>query len=107
MKPPFSVLALALAIVVGLSVLSSLGCASRSRPTEWRSPARLAPRAVCQQDSDCQAGLTCVVDIGATQGSCDAPPTSSNPAREDGSGGAPPSGPVPSSVQPAPGDIRL
>ena len=91
------------ASVLTLSLTLSLaGCAHPQKRNDWRTP---SPPMACTTDADCRGG-TCAIELGASQGTCSAPPGGA--PGMPGDGGAPSNGPNPGpNVQPSSNDIQI
>lgn len=107
---------LAIFALVGAGVLAVAACRPPRDRSDWRAPVTARP---CKSDSDCPSGITCAIELGASQGTCDDPDGGARPYPYDygpnapdphGDGGRPgpprPQGP-PINVQPQPGDINI
>src|SRR5688500_15458727 len=100
MKPRHASVALLLAAVLGAGSLAGVtACNPRQKRNDWRSP---PPRTACASDSDCPNG-TCAIQLGATQGVCNAVALPPLPGAEADGGARPGSPPLPN-IQPSSSD---
>ncbi|MBS2018228.1 MAG: hypothetical protein JST00_35490 [Deltaproteobacteria bacterium] len=96
--------------------VATVACRPPRDRSDWRAPVTARP---CKADTDCPAGSSCAIELGASQGTCfdpDAGAGSStypygprgpdSPGPDGGAGPQRAPGP-PINAQPQPGDINI
>ena len=86
--------------VLAVASLALVAACNHQKRADWRNP---ASRAACSSDTDCPGG-TCVIEIGASQGTCN---PAALPTLPGADGGARPGPTQQPNIQPSSNDIQL